>query len=625
MVQSNGLYGYKPRCLRSLWKWERIGEGPTVTAILDYSHSRREAKLKVNVEGGKEEEMRADQGLQLAITEAKDPAERRCRRDGVTDEIKVKITYLEAETSTDTVERDQEHLDRDTEAESDASDLNAETQGLGDRSVRVKAKEVRKIVRKTRLPVIYLKETKILESRMRGDGLSLTEFGLGGPFQLWALTVGTKGGVAIILTRFFMGKVLDFFWDTLGDWAWVFIEEGGRKLLVATIYAPVDVTERKWFRRNFTACLLETDAMLLIGDFNTVIRPGRDSVVSGDPKPDADALCALMTDMALVDAFRRIFPDDRSFTWFGTSPLLRSRLDMAWISPDLLPNLQGFDQQLVPISDHKLIVTSLALHPRVLRRPPPMSIPTWLLSDALNSELVQQHWEYRLRLRPHHMSFLEHLQHGIRASAANMKRRAKASRHAHDQTGQEYVCRMEALGEIPPAGGEDEWWAEWVLLHSEWASWQARDAELWGLSSKTKSVRDAERMSKAFFARMKRTSHSSLIVAMGHPFDPLEGKAENTADILRYVELFYENLYREDECWPQEDMAAVPTKDVWDKCAIRVTLEHRASLDVPITHEEVARALSGMHRGKAPGPDGLSAEYLMIAKSCLSCQARSRT
>ncbi|GBG91793.1 hypothetical protein CBR_g53682 [Chara braunii] len=208
-----------------------------------------------------------------------------------------------------------------------------------------------------------------------------------------------------------------------------------------------------------------------------------------------------------------------------------------------------------------------------------------------------------------------------------MKRRAKASRQAHDQTSQEYLRRMEALGEIPPAGGKDEWWAEWVLLHSEWASWQARDAELWGLSSKIKWVRDAECMSKAFFAQMKKTSHSPLIVAMGHPFDPLEERAENTTDILRYVELFYDNLYREDEYWPQEDVAAVPAKEVWDKCATRVTLEHMATLDAPITQEEVAGALSGMHRGKAPGPDGLPAEYLMAAMKPLLpylCEAFNR-
>ncbi|GBG72379.1 hypothetical protein CBR_g11957 [Chara braunii] len=395
--------------------------------------------------------------------------------------------------------------------------------------------------------------------------------------------MGTKVGVAIILTRFFTGKVQDYFWDTLGRWTWMFIEEGGTKSLVATVYAPVDVTERKWFWRNFAACLPETDVVQLIGDFNTVIRPGMDSVVLGDPRPDVEALRGLMADMALVDVFRRISPDDRNFTWFGTSPFFQSRLDMEWVSSDLLSNLLGFDQQLVPISDHKVIVVSLALHPRVARRPPPMSAPSWSLFDALHRELVQQHWEHWLTLRPQHVSPLEHLHHGVQALVGIMKKKAKASRQAHDQTCQEYLRRIEALGEVPPPGNEDEWWAEWVLLYSEWASWQARDAELWGLGSKSKWVRDAECMSRAFFAQMKKTSHLPLIVAMGHPFDPLEAKADTNPDIIKYVELFYENLYCEDKCWQEEDMMVVSAKDVWDKCVTQVSPEFKAFLDALLT------------------------------------------
>ncbi|GBG87399.1 hypothetical protein CBR_g45456 [Chara braunii] len=112
MVRTNGLYGYRSRCIQSLCRWERMsGDGPTVTAVLDYNYDRGEAKLRINVEGGREEDMRADSVLQMAITEAKYRVKRRCRRDGVTNEIKVKITYLEEETSTDTVEREQQHLD----------------------------------------------------------------------------------------------------------------------------------------------------------------------------------------------------------------------------------------------------------------------------------------------------------------------------------------------------------------------------------------------------------------------------------------------------------------------------------------------------------------------------------
>ncbi|GBG61799.1 hypothetical protein CBR_g23759 [Chara braunii] len=105
-----------------------LGEGPTVTTTLDYTRHDEELRLRVDVEGGREKEMRTDQRLQLAITEAKDRAERRCRRDGVTDELKVTVSYLDVGTSTDTVEREQLHLDQDSEAESEASDREIDLQ-----------------------------------------------------------------------------------------------------------------------------------------------------------------------------------------------------------------------------------------------------------------------------------------------------------------------------------------------------------------------------------------------------------------------------------------------------------------------------------------------------------------
>ncbi|GBG86336.1 hypothetical protein CBR_g41331 [Chara braunii] len=190
-----------------------------------------------------------------------------------------------------------------------------------------------------------------------------------------------------------------------------------------------------------------------------------------------------------------------------------------------------------------------------------------IFGKSVVKDLVMQHWELWLATRPERTPFLEHLHQGVQVLAANMKRRAKVSGQVHGRTGQEYLRRMEALGEASPTGSEDEWWAEWVQLHSEWADWQVRDEELWGLSSKTKCVRDAERMSKAFFAQMKKSSHSPLIVSMGHPFDPLEPRAESTPDILKYVELFYGDLYREDEIWSTENMASLPMNDVWSEKA----------------------------------------------------------
>ncbi|GBG70617.1 hypothetical protein CBR_g6742 [Chara braunii] len=67
--------------------------------------------------------MRTNPKLQDAITEARDRAERRCRRAGVTARLRITVTYHETETSTDTVDREQAHLDRDSGGESEMSEV----------------------------------------------------------------------------------------------------------------------------------------------------------------------------------------------------------------------------------------------------------------------------------------------------------------------------------------------------------------------------------------------------------------------------------------------------------------------------------------------------------------------
>ncbi|GBG85804.1 hypothetical protein CBR_g40613 [Chara braunii] len=130
--RSNGLFGYRPRHLKFYWSWAPMREeGVTVDVCLSYSKSEGQARLRINVYGGKEQEMREDAKIQGVVTEARSRAERRCRRDGVTATFRVTVTYHEEETSTSTTEREQQELDRDSEAESEASeDLTQSWHGL---------------------------------------------------------------------------------------------------------------------------------------------------------------------------------------------------------------------------------------------------------------------------------------------------------------------------------------------------------------------------------------------------------------------------------------------------------------------------------------------------------------
>ncbi|GBG68119.1 hypothetical protein CBR_g2670 [Chara braunii] len=116
------LHGYRASYWYHQIRWKPTsGEGPRITTILNYDGGD-ELRLRINVEGGKEEEMRTDGKLQDAITETKDRVERRCKRDGVTAKMQVTVSYHETETSMDTAEWEQAQLERDLGGESEVSE-----------------------------------------------------------------------------------------------------------------------------------------------------------------------------------------------------------------------------------------------------------------------------------------------------------------------------------------------------------------------------------------------------------------------------------------------------------------------------------------------------------------------
>ncbi|GBG72393.1 hypothetical protein CBR_g11971 [Chara braunii] len=117
MADRDDLRGYRPRYMKYSWMWEREDEkGTLVEAVLSYGKPEGEVRLKINVCGHKEQEMRRDERLQAAITKARNRAERRCRRDGVTAGMRVTVTYHEDDSSIGTTTREVQRVDRDSEA-----------------------------------------------------------------------------------------------------------------------------------------------------------------------------------------------------------------------------------------------------------------------------------------------------------------------------------------------------------------------------------------------------------------------------------------------------------------------------------------------------------------------------
>uniref|UniRef100_A0A388LF10 CCHC-type domain-containing protein n=1 Tax=Chara braunii TaxID=69332 RepID=A0A388LF10_CHABU len=161
------LHGYRPGYWYHQARWRPMsGEGPWITVMLNYDGGD-EVKMKMNVEGAKEVEMQTNGKLQDAITEAKDRAERRCRRDGVTARLQVTVSYHETETSMDTADLEQAHVDRDSGGESEMSesgDWETDVRTSPDRALRDLKERIRR-----EAPLRWVDQTNDGGSDVRGE------------------------------------------------------------------------------------------------------------------------------------------------------------------------------------------------------------------------------------------------------------------------------------------------------------------------------------------------------------------------------------------------------------------------------------------------------------------------
>lgn len=170
----------------------------------------------------------------------------------------------------------------------------------------------------------------------------------------------------------------------------------GEKLSVVSVYAPT-LTRTNKSQEDYSAFLdsLEVATLhvsegspkiLIGGDFNTMISEALDSCgkVTNRPELIIDLIEELMGKYGLLDAFRALHPNEKTFTF---APLgqnkgeIYNRLDYVWGTPDILNKIKEVKYVHIGKTDHKGVEISLG---------PPENLPglkpgLWRHNDELNS------------------------------------------------------------------------------------------------------------------------------------------------------------------------------------------------------------------------------------------------
>ncbi|NWG75049.1 MAG: exodeoxyribonuclease III [Rubrivivax sp.] len=179
--------------------------------------------------------------------------------------------------------------------------------------------------RKNDLDVLCLQELKTEDAGFPGEDFEK----LG--FECYLFGQKAYNGVAI-LTKVKPQKMLKGFNDEAWDAQKRLIRAEFPGIRILNVYAPhgdVRGTEKfdykqQWyknFRRYLTANFAATDPLLIVGDFNIAhkdidVYSPEELADSIGTMPEERAASERLLDWGLVDAFRKLYPEKRQFTWW---------------------------------------------------------------------------------------------------------------------------------------------------------------------------------------------------------------------------------------------------------------------------------------------------------------------
>ena len=137
------------------------------------------------------------------------------------------------------------------------------------------------------------------------------------------------------------------------------------KIVVIIVYIlPSDKEEKKKIQQQIIRKIRECEKakirVVVMGDFNDIRSKELDQNRVESSRKQVLLLLRWLENSNFEDAFRKIHPDKREFTW--SNKISSSRIDYIWVSRVLgqcIMSCETVNAEFITESDHKIVVTKL--------------------------------------------------------------------------------------------------------------------------------------------------------------------------------------------------------------------------------------------------------------------------
>ena len=406
---------------------------------------------------------------------------------------------------------------------------------------------------------------------------------------------------------------------------------GGHAFSLANAYFPsgAPAAQRTFVVQRLRAVVAACRGpVLLAGDFNFTSNWRVDRRQQRQPLPQqhhpdegpAEAMQQLCGEHGLADAFRRLHPSRRSYTWHGRGSA--SRIDRVYASEALIPFVRGCDAGGCTVSDHRPVI--LHLQPKV-----PMGagrgrgrprIRLDFMRDTALAARFEEWLQERLAEAPtHDPSELLEWWPGFKKALADMAATLRRE-HGKATSGALVAVRDAALADFLQQMAAVEEAADSAPAALDLALAARRRFTVAAAATAVPAenlarhawIRTGERPSPAMSKLLCPPRSARQIAA-------LKGPGGGLVTGVRAMASMVARFYAAVSCSPTADQVA-------EQQVMQAVMEHATQLapslaeeagDPVVSAEEVASALKRQRQGTAPGPDGLPVGVWRLGKGAM--------
>ena len=359
------------------------------------------------------------------------------------------------------------------------------------------------------------------------------------------------------------------------------------------------------------------DTVIMGGDWNCLLNPTLDArnYSNNNLRPRTRAtLLSRMSDLNLVDVFRKLYPEKKAYSWRKFNSTKQGRLDYFLISQDLVSDIKRSSISPGYRTDHSLV--TISLRKKEFKRDRPFwKFNNSLLKDKAYVKVIKELIEHikhqysviiyeseQIKTIPARdvqfiisdQLFFETLLMEIRGKTISYASHKKKTDRENEKVLNEELKRIE---QTPTISEEQVLELERIKHELE----QLRKKKIEGIAVRCRAtwINEGEKPTRYFCNLENRNFISKTVSFIEKP----DGQViDDQADILREAEQFYVALYEKRQVQDVDISRII-------KDAPKLDEIDRELLKNELTINEITSALKNMDNNKSPGPDGFTVEF----------------